>query len=238
LVGDDRLIVALDFDDLDKARKLVGLLGDTVGHYKVGMELFYAAGGEAVRFLRAAGKEVFLDLKLHDIPNTVGRSAAVLAGLGATMLNVHAGGGTAMMKAAALAAVETAATCGRARPEVIAVTVLTSLDADEWAKLNCALPIAEQAVHLAMLAKASGLDGVVASPQEAAAIRAACGPDFLIVTPGVRPAGSAANDQSRLATPARALKAGATHLVVGRPVTAASDPRAAALAILREMGAE
>lgn len=217
---------------MDKVQGLVTLLGDAVGHYKVGMELFYAAGGEAVRFLRAAGKEVFLDLKLHDIPNTVGRSAGVLAGLGATMLNVHAAGGLAMMKAAA----EAAATCGRPRPKVIAVTVLTSLGEDEWARLSCALPIAEQAVRLAKLAREAGLDGVVASPQEAAAIRAACGPDFLIVTPGVRPAGSAVNDQSRVATPAGALKAGASHLVVGRPVTAAPDPKAAALAILQEMG--
>ena len=226
------MIVALDFADMDKVQGLVTLLGDAVGHYKVGMELFYAAGGEAVRFLRAAGKEVFLDLKLHDIPNTVGRSAGVLAGLGATMLNVHAAGGLAMMKAAA----EAAATCGRPRPKVIAVTVLTSLGEDEWARLSCALPIAEQAVRLAKLAREAGLDGVVASPQEAAAIRAACGPDFLIVTPGVRPAGSAVNDQSRVATPAGALKAGASHLVVGRPVTAAPDPKAAALAILQEMG--
>lgn len=215
---------------MDKVRKLVAELGDAVGHYKVGMELFYAAGGEAIRFLRAAGKEVFLDLKLHDIPNTVGRSAGVLAALGATMINVHAGGGTAMMRAAV------AATAGsRPRPKLIAVTVLTSLDEAEWARLNYAVPIADQAVNLAKLAGEAGLDGVVASPREAAAIRQACGPEFLIVTPGVRPAGSAVNDQSRVATPAGALKAGASHLVVGRPVTAAPDPRAAAAAILQEM---
>jgi orotidine-5'-phosphate decarboxylase len=226
------LIVALDFDDMNRVQQLVTTLGDAVGHYKVGMELFYAAGGEAVRFLRAAGKEVFLDLKLHDIPNTVGRSAGVLAALGATMINVHATGGTAMMRAAQ------AATAGcKPRPKLIAVTVLTSLDEAEWARLNCAVPIAQQAAHLAELAKEAGLDGVVASPQEAAAIRAACGPEFLIVTPGVRPAGSAVNDQSRVATPAGALRAGASHLVVGRPITAAPDPRAAALAILREMEA-
>ncbi len=235
---DNRLIVALDFADMDKVQNLVTLLGDTVGHYKVGMELFYAAGSEAIRFLRAAGKEVFLDLKLHDIPNTVGRSAGVLAGLGATMLNVHAGGGLAMMKAAATAAVETAVTSGRPRPKLIAVTVLTSLDEGEWGRLNYAVPIAEQAANLAKLAREAGLDGVVASPQEAAAIRTACGPGFLIVTPGIRPAGSAVNDQSRVATPAGALKAGASHLVVGRPITAAPDPRAAAIAILREMEAE
>ncbi|HWQ61784.1 MAG TPA: orotidine-5'-phosphate decarboxylase, partial [Negativicutes bacterium] len=228
MTSDNRLIVALDFADMDKVQNMVTLLGDAVGHYKVGMELFYAAGSEAIRFLRAAGKEVFLDLKLHDIPNTVGRSAGVLAGLGATMFNVHAAGGTAMMKAAALTALETAATSGRPRSKVIAVTVLTSLDEGEWTRLNCSLPIAAQAVHLAVLAKGAGLDGVVASPQEAAAIRAACGPDFLIVTPGVRPAGSAVNDQSRVATPAGALKGGASHLVVGRPITAAPDPRASA----------
>ncbi len=236
-MSDNRLIVALDFADMDKVRRLVAELGDAVGHYKVGMELFYAVGGEAVRFLRAAGKEVFLDLKLHDIPNTVSQSAKVLSWLGATMVNVHASGGMAMMKGAATAAVETAATSGRPRPKLIAVTVLTSMDEAEWTRLSCAVPIRTQAVRLAEMAREAGLDGVVASPQEAAAIREACGPEFLIVTPGVRPAGSAVNDQSRVATPAGALKAGASHLVVGRPITAAPDPRAAALAILREMEA-
>ncbi len=229
-MSDNRLIVALDFDDMDRVQKLVAELGDAVGHYKVGMELFYAAGGEAVRFLRAAGKEIFLDLKLHDIPNTVGRSAGVLTALGATMINVHAVGGTAMMKAAREATADS-----QPRPKLIAVTVLTSLDAAEWARLNYAVPIAQQAAHLAKLAREAGLDGVVASPREAAAIRTACGPEFLIVTPGVRPAGSAVNDQSRVATPAGALKAGASHLVVGRPITAAPDPQAAAAAILQEM---
>ncbi len=237
-MSDNRLIVALDFPDMDKVHGLVTALGDAVGHYKVGMELFYAAGGEAVRFLRAAGKEVFLDLKLHDIPTTVSNSIKVLTTLGATMVNVHASGGLAMMKGAALAAVETAATSGRPRPKLIAVTVLTSLDEAEWARLNCAAPIGAQAVNLAKMAREAGLDGVVASPQEAAAIREACGPEFLIVTPGVRPAGSAVNDQSRVATPAGALRAGATHLVVGRPITAAPEPKAAAVAILREMEAE
>jgi len=232
---DNRLIVALDFADMDKVQRLVAELGDAVGHYKVGMELFYAVGGEAVRFLRAAGKEVFLDLKLHDIPNTVSQSAKVLSWLGATMVNVHASGGLAMMKGAATAAVEAAATNGRPRPKLIAVTVLTSMDDTEWARLNCALPIGVQALRLAEMAREAGLDGVVASPQEAAVIRAACGPEFLIVTPGVRPAGSAVNDQSRVATPAGALRAGASHLVVGRPITAAPEPRTAALAILREM---
>ena len=230
------MIVALDFPDLEQVGEMVERLGDTVSYYKVGMELFYGAGREAVSLLRAAGKEVFLDLKLHDIPNTVSQSVRVLTGLGATMFNVHAAGGPAMMRAAAQAASEAAIAFGRPRPKLIAVTVLTSMDATEWACLNQATPIGEQVVHLAKLAREAGLDGVVASPQEAAAIRAACGPDFLIVTPGVRPAGSAANDQSRTATPAGALKAGASHLVVGRPITAAPDPRAAAEAILREMG--
>ncbi len=163
------------------------------------------------------------------------QSAKVLSWLGATMVNVHASGGLAMMKGAATAAVEAAATNGRPRPKLIAVTVLTSIDDTEWARLNCALPIGVQALRLAEMAREAGLDGVVASPQEAAVIRAACGPEFLIVTPGVRPAGSAVNDQSRVATPAGALRAGASHLVVGRPITAAPEPRTAALAILREM---
>jgi len=229
------LIVALDFPVLDKALALTDELGGAVSFYKVGMELFYGAGGEAVRRLRAAGKEIFLDLKLYDIPNTVAHSVKVLTRLGATMLNVHASGGPAMMRAAARACSEAADELGRPRPKLIAVTVVTSMDEAEWSRLNYAAPIARQVVHLAKLAQEVGLDGVVASPREAAAIRASCGGNFLIVTPGVRPAGAERGDQSRMATPAGALKAGASHLVVGRPITAAPDPRAAVAAILREM---
>jgi len=220
---------------LEKMKALVMSLGDSVNHYKVGMELFYSAGAEAISYLSSQGKAVFLDLKLHDIPNTVAQSARVLTGLGATMFNIHASGGLAMMKAAAQAVAETAQTLNVERPKLIAVTVLTSMDAAQWSGLGYTVPIASQAVNLARLAKLAGLDGVVASPQEAPLIRQECGPNFLIVTPGVRPHGSDSNDQSRVATPAGALAAGASHLVIGRPITATSDPRAAVAAILSEM---
>ncbi|MBP2653656.1 MAG: pyrF [Firmicutes bacterium] len=230
-----RLIVALDCSNMDQMKKLVDELGDTVHYYKVGMELFYSVGQQTIELLRQAGKEVFLDLKLHDIPNTVSRAAAVLTGIGVSMLNVHASGGISMMKAAALAVAQAAEFASLERPKLIAVTVLTSMDETEWRCLGYNTSVAGQALHLARLAAEAGLDGVVASPQEAEAIRAECGPEFLIVTPGIRPVGSASNDQSRIATPAGALRAGASHLVIGRPITGASDPRAAAMAILREM---
>lgn len=234
-MSDNRLIVALDFPSMDKVEALVETLGDTVSYYKVGMELFYSTGGEAIRYLRAAGKDVFLDLKLYDIPNTVAHSAKVLTALGTTMFNVHASGGLAMMKAAAQAAAEVAAQRQLPKPKLISVTVVTSMNDEEWARLNQKVPIAQQVLDLARLTQEAGMDGVVASPQEATAIREACGPDFLIVTPGIRPQGADRGDQSRVATPAGALKLGASHLVIGRPITAAADPRAAVMAILQEM---
>jgi orotidine-5'-phosphate decarboxylase len=234
-MSDKRLIVALDVAGIDQLRALVDKLGDQVVYYKVGMELFYSAGPAAIEYLRQQGKEVFLDLKLHDIPNTVAQSAKALTRLGASMFNVHASGGYSMMKAAAEAVAETAQVLKVDRPKLIAVTILTSMNDNEWKALGQTTPIAEQVVLLAKLAKEAGLDGVVASPQEAPLIRKACGSEFLIVTPGVRPAGSAINDQSRVATPSGALTAGASHLVIGRPITAAADPQAAAQAILREM---
>lgn len=233
--NDQRLIVALDTPDLERMKALVAKLGDSVNYYKVGMELFYGAGAETISYLRSQGKAVFLDLKLHDIPNTVAQSARVLTGLGAAMFNIHAAGGLAMMKAAARAVAEAAERLKVERPKLIAVTVLTSMDDAEWSALGHTVPIAAQVARLARLTKEAGLDGVVASPREASLIRRECGPEFLIVTPGVRPVGSASNDQSRVATPAGALAAGASHLVIGRPITAAPDPRAAAAAILAEM---
>ncbi|MHC1718954.1 MAG: orotidine-5'-phosphate decarboxylase [Acidaminococcaceae bacterium] len=232
---DDRLIVALDFSTLDEAKKLVLELGESVSYYKVGMELYYAAGNEAIKFLKKQGKHVFLDLKLQDIPNTVAKSLSVLTVLGTDMLNVHAVGGAKMMAEAAKAVKETASEINSPAPKLIAVTVLTSMDEEQWADLSYQKAIGEQVVSLALLAKKSGLDGVVASPQEAAAIRKACGPDFLIVTPGVRPAGAALNDQSRVATPAGAFKNGSSHIVVGRPITQAEDKVAAAKAIVAEI---
>lgn len=232
---DDRLIVALDFSTLEEEKKLVLELGESVSYYKVGMELYYAAGNEAIKFLKEQGKHVFLDLKLQDIPNTVAKSLSVLAALGTDMLNVHAVGGAKMMAEAAKAVKETAAKMNRTAPKLIAVTVLTSMDEEQWADLSYQKVIAEQVVSLALLAKKSGLDGVVASPQEAGAIRKACGQDFLIVTPGVRPAGVALNDQSRVATPAGAFTNGSSHIVVGRPITQAEDKVAAAKAIVAEI---
>lgn len=233
--ADQRLIVAIDVNTMEKVEQLVEGLGDSVSYYKVGMELFYSVGSQVINYLRAQGKDIFLDLKLHDIPNTVGQSLAALTGLGISMLNVHASGGPAMMAAAAQAVKNKADAMGIARPKLIAVTVLTSINSDEWNALGYSLDLSKQVVHLARLAQSAGLDGVVASPQEAEQIRAACGDEFIIVTPGIRPSGAAINDQSRIASPASALKNGAHHLVVGRPITAAQDPRQAVQAILQEM---
>lgn len=233
--ADDRLIVALDFHTMEDVRALVAELGDSVTYYKVGMELFYAVGGEVVKWLRGEGKHVFLDLKLHDIPNTVAGGLAALTALGADILNVHASGGLTMMRTAAERLHEAAARLGVPCPKLIAITVLTSISEEEWQGVGQTRAIRESVLRLACLAKEAGLDGVVASPQEAAAIRAACGEDFLIVTPGVRPAGAFIDDQSRIATPAAALAAGASCLVIGRPIRAAENPKAAAAAILKEM---
>ncbi|WP_294146373.1 orotidine-5'-phosphate decarboxylase [uncultured Selenomonas sp.] len=232
---DNRLIVALDVHTMDDVRSLVSTLGDTVTYYKVGMELFYSVGPDVVRLLKEQGKHVFLDLKLHDIPNTVAGGLASLMGLGADIVNVHASGGYTMMKTAATKLHAAAAEQGIPCPKIIGVTVLTSMNEDDWKKLGETEPMADRVTRLAKLAKAAGLDGVVASPQEAAGIREACGDDFLIVTPGVRPSGASVDDQSRIATPAQALQNGATHLVIGRPIRAAKDPKTAALAILKEM---
>jgi len=236
-MADNRLIVALDFHSMDKVEALVMKLGDSVIYYKVGMELFYSVGSSVIKYLRKQGKEVFLDLKLHDIPNTAAQGLGSLTRLGATMLNVHASGGYTMMKTAVENLQKESEKSGMARPKLIAVTILTSMNESDWEGLGQKIPIQEQVVRLAKLAKQAGLDGVVASPQEAAAIRAACGKDFMIVTPGVRPVGAALNDQSRIATPASALTSGASHLVIGRPITAAEDPREAALSIIKEMEA-
>ncbi|MBQ1511532.1 MAG: orotidine-5'-phosphate decarboxylase [Selenomonadaceae bacterium] len=233
---DDRLIVALDVHAMEDVESLVETLGDSVTHYKVGMELFYSVGASVVSYLKEKGKQVFLDLKLHDIPNTVAGGLCSLMGLGADILNIHASGGYTMMKKSAEALRAAAEKQGIACPKLIAVTVLTSINAEEWAEMGHTGDIGEQVIRLAELAKKAGLDGVVASPQEAAAIRKACGEDFLIVTPGIRPAGSSMDDQSRISTPSAALRNGATHLVVGRPVRSAEDPRAAAEKIVKEMG--
>lgn len=234
-MADERLIAALDVHTMDDVKRLVTTLGDSVSYYKVGMELFYGVGAQVVTWLREQGKDVFLDLKLHDIPNTAAGGICSLMRLGATMLNVHASGGYTMMKTTADRMHAEAEKLGIECPKLIAVTVLTSINQEDWEGLGQAIQIKSAVVRYAKLAKKAGLDGVVASAQEAALIKAACGDDFLIVTPGIRPAGSDVNDQSRIATPANALKDGSTHLVIGRPIYAAADPRTAALKILEEM---
>lgn len=235
-MADDRLIVALDVHTMEDVKQLVSKLGDSVSFYKVGMELFYSVGPDVVKWLKAEGKQVFLDLKLHDIPNTVAGGMASLMSLGADILNVHAAGGFTMMKVTAERLKEESEKRGIPCPKLIAITVLTSISQEEWEGMGQTANIKGQVVRLAMLAKKAGLDGVVASPQEAGLIKESCGSDFLIVTPGIRPANASADDQSRIATPEAALLAGATHLVVGRPIRAAENPRTAALSIVEEMG--
>jgi orotidine-5'-phosphate decarboxylase len=235
MIFEDSLIVALDAPNMDKASRLIVALDGTANYYKVGMELFYGAQREVIDYLKARRKKIFLDLKLHDIPNTVAKSIEVLSALEVNMINLHASGGRKMMRQAALAAERAQEKTGKKAPLLIAVTVLTSLGDDEWRELNNALSIKGQALELAKLAKDAGMDGVVASPWEAADIRKACGLDFYIVTPGIRRDGDSREDQTRFATPKMALEAGASHIVVGRPITQAPDPKEAARAILGEM---
>jgi len=227
---------AIDTADFGHAEALVRAVGPVVGGIKLGKEFFAAFGPEGVRRIDAiAGLPLFLDVKYHDIPNTVGGAIAALCRLDPFMVNVHVAGGPAMMRAAADAAAS--ATAGAARPLVIGVTVLTSLDDDDLAAVGLRGPVTERAAAMARLARDCGLDGVVCSPAEIAPIRAACGPGFRLVVPGIRPAGSARGDQKRVLTPAEALSLGADDLVVGRPITAAEDPAAAAQAVVGELDA-
>lgn len=232
--GAKRTIVALDCS-AERAVELADELAGELVWAKVGMELFYAAGAPLVAELKGRGLKVFLDLKLHDIPNTVRGASRVLAGLGVDMVTVHAGGGPAMVAAARAGLDEGSAQAGLSAPKLLAVTVLTSMDQDQLASVGIERPLAEQASLLAREACRAGADGVVCSAFEAKTMRADLGPHALIVTPGIRPAGSEAGDQSRVATPAAAIAAGATHLVVGRPVTRADNPRAAFEAVAGEV---
>jgi orotidine-5'-phosphate decarboxylase len=225
----DRLAVALDFPDEREAMNLVHRLGDTCQWYKVGMELYYAAGNSIVQQLRGRGFNVFLDLKLHDIPNTVAGAVRSATQAGASLLTIHASGGAAMMTAA----VEAASAPGS--PRLLAVTVLTSMDANELAGIGITASPADQVLRLARLAQASGIDGMVCSAEEVATLRKETGPATLLVIPGIRPAGSAVEDQKRVATPGQAIAHGASMLVVGRPIARANDPAAAARAILEEI---
>ena len=234
-MADDRLIAALDVPTREDAECLVKQLGDSVSYYKVGMELFYALGGDIVTWLKEQEKKVFLDLKLHDIPNTVGNGLCSLLRLRPDILNVHTAGGLRMMKAAR-EALHAAADRERVScPKLIGVTVLTSMDAEDWAGLGHTGTIADAVLRRAQLARVAGLDGVVASPAETAEIRRICGKDFLIVTPGIRPTGISHDDQRRVMTPGEAIRVGASQIVVGRAIYAAEDPRMAAESILKEM---
>ena len=236
------LIVALDFDSLSSATKFAKQLSDLVGMFKIGNQLFTAAGPAAVKEISALGPGIFLDLKFHDIPNTVAGavlSAAAMSGV--QLINVHALGGRAMLEAA-VQAISAGVPMGADRPRLLAVTVLTSMDQKSMRETGIGGPPKARVLKLARMAKELGVDGVVASVQEAKAIRKACGREFLIVTPGVRRKeknGEAArrDDQSRTATPTEAIKAGADYLVVGRPILTAEDPRAAAQAIVDEIAA-
>jgi orotidine-5'-phosphate decarboxylase len=226
-----RLIVALDVSTTAAARKIVAAVGDSALAYKVGMQLYTAEGPSIVRELVGSGRRVFLDLKYHDIPNTVGAAVREAGQLGVSMLTVHASGGGKMLRAAVEAAQAT-------NPDLLllAVTVLTSLDDVELGKIGLRGGVLDQVLRLTALALSNGYKGVVASAQEAAPLREEFGRDFAIVTPGVRPAGSGPNDQARVVNPAEAIAAGATHIVVGRPITEAADPAAEARAILGQIG--
>jgi orotidine-5'-phosphate decarboxylase len=223
----ERLIVALDVSAAREAQALVQRIGEAAGIYKVGLQLFTAEGPHLVRELVSSGRRVFLDLKLHDIPNTVSHAVKSAVELGAHMLTVHASGGTAMLRAATEAA--------SGRLNVLAVTVLTSLGDEDMRETGISGRVADQALRMAALARTTGCHGVVTSPREASLLRGELGEGFVIVTPGIRPAGGDTHDQQRIATPAQAIANGASHIVVGRPITAAPDPAAAAQAIISEM---
>ena len=227
------IFVALDTQDLPRALELARTVGPHVGGFKIGLEFISAFGPEGIRAIVALGRPVFADVKFHDIPNTVAGASKALATLGASIFNIHASGGETMMRAA----VE-AVSSANPKPKIIGVTVLTSLDDSVLETVGQRTPASEQVVRLARLAKASGLDGVVCSPQEIALVRAACGPEFLIVTPGIRPAGADLADQRRVTTPEDAVRAGADILVIGRPITGAADPAQAAKVIAQSLRLE
>ena len=231
----DRIIAALDVDDLILAEKLVEQLKDIIKIFKVGSQLFTAAGPESIKMVTDKGGQVFLDLKFHDIPNTVAQAAQAATEQKVFMFNVHASGGSEMMRSAVRASHQKALQTGEQRPIILGVTVLTSSDEKELKELGINRTVKDQVVYLTELARESRLDGVVCSAQEIELIRPTAGQGFVIVTPGIRPAWSETNDQKRIMTPAQAFEKGADYIVVGRPITAASDPAAAARRIIDEL---
>jgi orotidine-5'-phosphate decarboxylase len=223
----DRLIVALDVSTSAEAQRMVQAVGPSASIFKVGKQLFTAEGPQVVRDLVGSGRRVFLDLKFHDIPNTVAAAAKAASQLNVAMFTVHASGGAAMLRAAVEAAV--------GGPQVLAVTVLTSLNDEDLQQIGVSGRVLDQALRLAQLAKVNGCGGIISSPREVRQLRQALGTGFTIVTPGVRPPGSAAGDQARVDTPQAAIAAGADYVVVGRPITAAANPAAAAREIAEQM---
>jgi len=222
----DRMIVALDLPSVQDARAMVNTLGDTVSFYKIGMELTYSGGLPLAQELVREGKKVFLDLKLHDIPNTVTRATAQVAELGATFLTIHAYQQTMRAAVAGL---------GDSKLRLLAVTVLTSYDDADLRSAGFAIGVRDLVIHRARQARDCGIDGIVLSAEEAEALRPIVGPEVLLVTPGIRPSGTDIGDQKRVMTPGRAIAAGADYLVIGRPITQAKDPKAAAEALLAEI---
>lgn len=232
----EKIIVALDVATAKEAMELVELLHDEVGAFKIGLQLYNAEGPDIIHDIQEAGGKVFVDLKFHDIPNTVAQTTKVITGRGAFMFTVHAGGGARMLEATANAKNQTATEKGVDNPIALAVTVLTSLSQEEFEnEIGIARKVEDQVIHWAKMAKNAGMDGVVASPKEIKAIRQACGDDLIIVTPGIRPLWAAANDQSRIMTPKQAVEAGADYLVIGRPITKHENPVAAARLIVDEI---
>jgi len=225
----DRLIVALDVSSASEARKIASAVGDAASIFKVGKQLFTAEGPQVVRDLVASGRKVFLDLKFHDIPNTVGGAVRVASELGVSMLTVHAAGGSEMLRAASDAAQR------GSKPLLLAVTVLTSLSDTDLQETGVSGRVIDQTLRLAALARSAGCGGVVCSAQETGELRRELGTGFAIVNPGIRPTGTPTDDQSRVVTPAEAIAAGASHIVVGRPITAAADPSAAARSIIDQI---
>ncbi|MBA2702287.1 MAG: orotidine-5'-phosphate decarboxylase [Blastocatellia bacterium] len=235
-VVQNKLIVALDLETADGARRLISSLHGIAGMFKIGSQLFTAAGPDFVKEIIKAGEKIFLDLKFHDIPNTVAAAGVEATRLGVSMFNVHAGGGRAMMRRTAEAVAECAVGEGLARPVILGVTVLTSSDDATLKEIGVREKVDEMVARLAKLTADSGLDGVVASAREVSLVRAAVAkPGFIVVTPGVRPAGAGKDDQARVMSPREAIAAGADYLVVGRPIVAAPDPARAAQLIVDEM---